>query len=267
MEKDFLQTATDKLAGLIVESKRLVVFTGAGISTESGIPDFRGPDGLWSKYDPDEFTYQKFIKDREVRKKYWQMVTGVFSLDNAQPNMAHYAIAELEKLGKLDCIVTQNVDDLHQKAGNSRNKVLELHGNVQWTRCLSCGQRYPIAEIRRWLDQGVEVPECQSCKGIIKTEGISFGEPLPQDVLQEAMRRSSACDIFIVIGSTLLVTPAAYMPQYALQSKAKLGIINLGSTPLDRQAHLLIPGKAGEVMPLVITKVKDKLGEKSGVSE
>jgi len=259
MERDYLEAATDKLVELIGKSKRVVVFTGAGISTESGIPDFRGPDGLWSKYDPDEFTYQKFIRDREVRKKYWQMLTGTFRLDNAQPNAAHYAIAELEKLGRLDCVITQNVDDLHQKAGNSRNKVFELHGNVQWTRCLSCGQRYPMAEIRRWLGQGVEVPECQSCKGIIKTEGISFGEPLPQDVLQEAMRRSTACDLFIVIGSTLLVTPAAYMPQYALQSGAKLVIINLGSTPLDSQSHLLIPGKAGEVMSLVITKVKARL--------
>ena len=247
----------EDLAGLIIGSKQLVVFTGAGISTESGLPDFRGPSGIWTKFDPDDFTYQKYLKNPETRKKLWQLHRNPeFHWGNVEPNSAHYAVAELERIGKLDCIITQNVDGLHQKAGNSEDKVIQLHGNMQWAKCLSCGKRYRLEDVVEWL----EVPECPDCRGILKSEGVFFGEPMPVWETAEAQRRSSTCDLCIVIGSSLTVYPAALMPQYALQHGAKLAIINEGTTELDRVAHIRIWDKAGEVMSQVLDKVKNKLG-------
>ena len=178
----------------------------------------------------------------------------------AKPNLAHYAIAELDRWGKLDCVITQNVDNLHQKAGVPGDKVFELHGNMQWTVCLGCGKRYPFGHIKVRLDKGEEIPDCEVCHGILKPDAVFFGEALPQDVLEEATHRSSNCDLFIVIGSTLIIYPAAYMPMYAVDSKAKLVIINLSSTPMDRQANVLIRAKAGETMTKVIKRVKEKTG-------
>jgi NAD-dependent deacetylase len=251
----------DEIADFIIRSKRIVVFTGAGISTESGIPDFRGPDGLWTKFDPEDFTYQRFVSDREARKRLWQMnkVIGI-GWNELQPNLAHYAIAELERIGKLDCIITQNVDGLHQKAGNSEDKVLQLHGNMQWVKCLTCGARHHYLEVIKWLDGGVEIPECVQCGGILKPDAIFFGEAMPVHETMEAEKRSRTCDLCIVIGSSLVVYPAGLMPQYALSSGAKLIIVNEGPTEMDHAAHVLIGGKAGEVMSQVINRVKNKLG-------
>jgi NAD-dependent deacetylase len=251
----------DRLADLIVSSKRVVVFTGAGVSTESGIPDFRSPGGIWEQYDPSEFTYQRFVSNAETRKQHWQFYrSGMLGSENAQPNPAHYAIAELWRMGKLDCVITQNVDNLHQKAGVPEEKVIELHGNMRWVKCLDCGKRNTMDEvIKRVEDEGLEEPRCQECQGILKPEGIFFGESLPERALREATYYSRNCDLFIVIGSTLIVTPAAYMPSYALESGARLVIINLSSTPPDRQANMLIQGKAGEVMSTVVGKVKERL--------
>lgn len=249
-----------ELADLIVESKRVVAFTGAGISTESGIPDFRGPDGLWTKYDPEDFTYQRFVGDREARKRLWGMTKVVgFNWHDMQPNAAHYAVAELERIGKLDCVITQNVDGLHQKAGNSEDKVFQLHGNMQWVKCLSCGVRHRLEEVEKWIASGVEVPDCVQCGGILKPEGVFFGEAMPVFETMEAERRSSACDLCIVIGSTLTVYPAALMPQYALHAGAKVAIVNEGETEMDHVAHIRISGKAGEVMSRVLKRVKKKL--------
>jgi len=251
----------DELADLIVQSQRLVVFTGAGISTESGLPDFRGPDGLWTKLDPDDFTYQKFISDRETRKRIWGMSEALgASWKDFQPNPAHYAVAELEKLGKLDCIITQNVDGLHQKAGNSEDKVIQLHGNMQWVKCLSCGDRHRFEEVEKWVAGGVEVPECVQCGGILKPDAVFFGEAMPVQETMEAERRSRMCDLCIVIGSSLVVYPAALMPQYALSSGAKIAIINEGETGIDHAADIRIWAKAGEVMSQVVQQVKKRLG-------
>jgi len=178
----------------------------------------------------------------------------------AKPNLAHYAIAELDSLGKLDCVITQNVDNLHQKAGVPGDKVFELHGNMQWAVCLNCGRRYPFEHVKARLDEGEEIPDCEACHGILKPDAVFFGESLPREVLEEATHRSSNCDLFIVIGSTLVVYPAAYMPSYAVSSRAKLVIINLGSTPMDQEATLVIRAKAGETMAKVIQRVKEKLG-------
>ena len=259
-----MEEQIDRLADLIVSSKRVVVFTGAGVSTESGIPDFRSPGGIWEKYDPSEFTYQRFVSSAETRKQHWQFYrSGLFGGEDVQPNPAHYAIAELWKMGKLDCLITQNVDNLHQEAGLPEEKVVELHGNMRWIKCLSCGKRTPMAEVvKRVEKENLEEPHCKDCQGILKPEGVFFGELLPEKALREATFYSRNCDLFIVIGSTLIVTPAAYMPSYALESGARLVIINLSSTPLDRQATMLIQGKAGEVMSKVMERVKGKLPRK-----
>lgn len=250
----------EQVAALIVGCRRLVVFTGAGISTESGIPDFRGPEGLWTKIDPEDFTFQRFISDREVRRRLWQMHKALgFPFGDVEPNAAHLAVAELERLGILDCVITQNVDGLHHKAGNSPEKILELHGNMQWVKCLGCGTRLPFAEVRAWVEAGVEVPECRQCGGILKPDAVFFGEAMPFRETSEAERRASACDLCIVIGSTLSVYPAALMPQHAVRNGARLVIINDGPTELDHMAHVRIVGRAGAVMPRMVASVKARL--------
>ena len=262
MAQHDLDTIIDQVTDLILGAKRIVVFTGAGISTESGIPDFRSPGGIWDRYDPDDFTYQRFVSHPEARRKHWQMLGEGGLTTKAEPNPAHYAIAELDKLDKLDCVITQNIDNLHQKAGVPNDRVFELHGNMQWVVCLSCGQRYPFEQIQARLDEGEEVPDCEVCHGILKPDAVFFGESLPVEVLKEATQRSCNCDLFIVIGSTLVVYPAAYMPSYAVTSKAKLVIINLSSTPMDKEAAVLIRAKAGETMTKVLQQVRRKIATK-----
>ena len=254
-----LEELIEETAELIVGSKKLVVFTGAGVSTESGISDFRSPGGIWSKFDPEDFTYQKFLKDPEVRKRRWQIFSMFRMVDLVEPNPAHYAIAELDKLGKLDCVITQNVDGLHQKAGVPEEKVIELHGTTKWVKCLGCGKRYSMSEIAERLDAGVEEPVCDDCGGILKPATISFGEPMPVRETSEAERRSRECDLMIVVGSSLVVYPAAYMPVHAMESGAKLVIINVGPTPMDRVANVLINEKAGQVMANILERVKSRL--------
>lgn len=250
--------AVDEVAALILSSERTVVFTGAGISTESGIPDFRGPKGLWTKYDPEEFTIQRFLSSAEHRKKQWKILAEGGLTRQAKPNPAHYAVAELEKIGKLDCVITQNIDNLHQKAGNSPEKVFELHGNMQRVRCLNCGKLLPMESILKRLE-AEEVPECTACRGILKPDVIFFGESLPRQTLEDATYHARNSDLFIVIGSTLVVYPAAYMPVYALESGAKLVIINLGETSFDSHARVRINSKAGEIMSQVIGKIRGKV--------
>lgn len=259
METENIEEGARKIANMIVAAKRVVVFTGAGISTELGIPDFRGPNGVWTKFNPEDFTFQKFLTNPETRRLSWQRFKDSRMLE-AQPNAAHQAVAELEKSGKLDCVITQNVDNLHQRAGNSEDKVIELHGTVKWVICLNCGKRYPSEEIRRWLERGVEIPLCDSCGGLLKTATISFGQAMPVKETQEAEHRSRSCDFFLTIGSSLVVYPAAFMPIYAVEAGAKLAIINMSPTPLDDHAQVVVCAKAGEVMARVMALVKEKLG-------
>jgi NAD-dependent deacetylase len=246
----------ERLAQLIIESQKVIVFTGAGISTESGIPDFRSPGGIWSRYDPEDFTIQKFLSSPAARKTIWKMSTEGGLLTEAEPNLAHYAIAELYQLGKLDCVITQNIDNLHQKAGVPEDKVFELHGNMGWVVCLSCRRRFPMPEVLQKIKEGIEVPDCPDCQGILKPDAVFFGEALPQETLQEAIRRVQNCDLFIVIGSTLVIYPAAYIPTYAGEAGATLAIVNLTPTPFDHYAEVVIRGKAGEIMSRVMEKVR-----------
>jgi NAD-dependent deacetylase len=246
-----------RLAEWILSSKRTVVFTGAGMSTESGIPDFRSPGGIWSRYDPEDFTFQRFLSSEEARRRYWEMSTGFYQeLKRARPNPGHVAIAELERKGKLDCVVTQNIDGLHQAAGNAPERVIELHGTALAVGCLSCGVRYDRDAVQERIARGEQVPRCDACQGLLKPATISFGQQMPERETAEAFRRAEQCDLFIVVGSSLVVQPAASLPMAAKRGGATLVIINRDPTPLDRLADLVICGSAGEVLPLTMERVK-----------
>lgn len=250
----------DAISSLIIQSKRVVVFTGAGHSTESGIPDFRSPGGIWDRFDPDEFTYQKFLSSEENRAKSWELYKMFWAaIAPAKPNTSHYAIAELNSLGRLDCVITQNVDNLHQKSGIPEEKVIELHGTFNWVICLDCARRYPSEGIWSRIEAGEKVPRCDACGGILKTATISFGQPMPERETREAQLRSANCDLFLVAGSSLVVYPAAQMPLIAKDNGAKLVIVNLTPTPHDRYADIVIHEKTGQVLPPVVEKVKAKL--------
>jgi NAD-dependent deacetylase len=259
MNESDIETLTGRVADLILESERLLVFTGAGISTESGIPDFRSPGGIWDRFDPDDFTIDKFINDTEARRKQWRIFGEGMLSENAEPNAAHVAIAELHGLGKLDCVVTQNIDNLHQKAGVPDEKVFELHGNMRWAICLKCRKRHSFGEIKARLEFGEEIPVCRDCGGILKPDIVMFGEQLPLNVLEEASRRAIASDLCLVIGSTLIVYPAALIPEYAVQTGSRLVIINLSETPMDSKAEVIINARAGETMASVMRHYKEKI--------
>jgi NAD-dependent deacetylase len=247
----------ERISQWIISSKRIVVFAGAGLSTESGIPDFRSPGGVWDRYDPEDFSFQNFLSSEASREKYWQMATEMYGpMKKAQPNLAHLAIAEMEGLGKLDCVITQNIDGLHFKAGNSEDKVIQLHGTAMYVSCLTCGKRYDRDEIQERLRKGLKAPYCDDCRGPLKPATISFGQSMPEKETQEAYHRSSLSDLFVVIGSSLVVQPAASMPLVAKRNGAKLVIINRDPTSYDDMADLVIHGQAGPIMNNILEEVK-----------
>jgi NAD-dependent protein deacetylase/lipoamidase len=246
----------ERLATLFAGAARPVAFTGAGVSTESGIPDFRSPGGVWSRFDPREFTYQNFVGSHEGRRRYWALGRVTYPIIRAAvPSAAHRALAALHRQGRLDCCITQNIDDLHQRAGLPPEAVIELHGNATRARCLDCGLPCTRDALHARLEEGVEVPECPACGGVVKPHTILFGEGMPRDALQQAERRAAAADLFVVLGSSLIVYPAAYVPRHAKRAGATLVIVNLEPTPLDREADLVIRGRAGEVMTAVLDHV------------
>lgn len=249
----------ESVADMIIESKKVVVFTGAGFSTESGVPDFRSPGGVWDLFDPDELNYQNFLAREDIREKYWRMHKMMWeTIREAKPNTGHYAVAELYKMGKLDCVITQNTDGLHQKAGVPSEAVLELHGTMQWVDCLNCGKRYPRGQVHDKLVAGEKVPRCESCKGLLKPATIAFGQSMPVRETEEAGERSSNCDLFLSAGSSLVVYPAAHMPLLAKHSGARLVIINLTETPHDQHADAVIAEKTGQAMSRIVARVKEK---------
>lgn len=238
---------------MIRAAPKILVFTGAGLSTESGIPDFRSPGGVWDKYDPSEFYFQRIVSDEKAREKYWVMSTEFYEiLKDALPNRAHLAIKALEDTGKLLVIVTQNIDHLHHKAGNSPEKIIEIHGTAFSVSCLSCGKEYGRDEIQARLNAGAKIPYCDDCSGILKPDTISFGQAMPEDKMARAFRHAQECDLCIVLGSSLVVYPAASIPVQAHQSGAKLIIINLDETPLDPQADLVIHESVSEVLGAMV---------------
>ncbi len=251
----------EAVSDIIVESEKIVVFTGAGISTESGIPDFRSPGGIWDRYDPSELTYQKFLSSQASRETYWERQKLLWPIiAAAEPNAGHLAIAGLYKMGKLDCIITQDGDSLHQRSGVPDEKVIELHGT--WTRalCLDCGRKYPSAEVQVRLEAGEKVPTCEACGGIMKPDVIQFGQSLPEEEIREAQGRAAECDLLLACGSSMVVYPAAEMPLIAKNNGARLVIINLMPTPHDRYADIVINEKIGEVLPRIIEMTKSKSG-------
>jgi len=246
----------DAVAELIRGASRVVALTGAGISTESGIPDFRGPQGVWTK-DPEaekRATIQYYMANRDARVASWKNRRNSPLLD-AQPNSGHLALAELEHKGKLETLVTQNVDSLHLKAGNSLDRIIEIHGTVRDFTCMGCGERGPIERVFARVDGGEEDPPCRTCGGILKSATISFGQSLVAEDLQRAQIASAACDVFLAIGTSLVVYPVAYLPRYALEAGAKLVILTAEETPYDRFAEVILRGQIGEVLPRIVAKV------------
>ena len=246
----------EQVAGWIRGAFRVVVLTGAGISTESGIPDFRGPQGVWTKNPEAErnATLQHYLANREARVRGWQNRLSS-SLGEAQPNAGHLALTELERKGMLDTLVTQNVDGLHLKAGTSRERLIEIHGTVRDSMCMRCGDRAPIERVLERVRGGEEDPACRACGGILKSATISFGQDLVREDLQRAQTAAMSCDLFLAVGTTLTVYPVASLPQMALQQGAKLVIINAGETPFDAYASAVIGQQIGEVLPRIVAAV------------
>lgn len=234
------------LSRFLAESRQAVVFTGAGISTESGIPDFRSPGGVWSKMKP--IYFQEFVGSRDVRREAWRRVfTGAAGWTGAKPNAGHFAVTKLVNLGKADTVVTQNVDNLHQDSGTPATQVIEVHGNATYAKCLDCAERYELAALRPRWEAGEDIV-CESCGGLIKTATISFGQPMPEAEMRRATASALTCDLFLVLGSSLVVYPAAGLPILAKRAGAKLVIVNREPTEQDDIADLVVRASIGPVL-------------------
>ncbi len=237
-------------------SQSTVVLTGAGISTESGIPDFRGPQGVWTR-DPEaekRANIQHYMANRDARVASWKGRRNS-PLQNAQPNAGHLALADLERKGKLHTLITQNVDGLHLKAGSSLTRLIEIHGTVRDFVCMGCGERGAIERVLARVEAGEEDPPCRTCGGILKSATISFGQNLVYEDLERAQEVSANCDVFFAIGTTLTVTPVAYFPQHALRNGARLIIMNADETPYDKAADVILRGQIGDVLPKLVALV------------
>ena len=241
----------DRLAGFIAEAQRVVVFTGAGISTESGVPDFRSPGGVWSRMKP--IYFNEFVSSEAIRREAWNRVfSGAMGWTGAKPNAGHFAIARLVAQGKVASVITQNVDNLHQASGIPDERVIELHGNASYATCLDCGERHELAELKGpFLESGAP-PRCRTCGDMVKTATISFGQPMPLEPMQRARAETVQCDLFLVLGSSLVVQPAAGFPATAKRNGARLVIINREPTPLDAQADLVLHDEIGPTLTDVV---------------
>ena len=241
----------EQLRSMIKESKQGVVFTGAGISTESGIPDFRSPGGIWTKYQP--INFNDFMASEEMRRESWRRKFASDAvMKKAKPNKGHLAVGKLVQQEKVSSVITQNIDGLHQLSGVPDEKVIELHGNATYAHCLDCGNRYELEEIKKIFEKDETLPICDQCNGIIKTATISFGQAMPVAEMQAAERETLACDLFIAIGSSLVVYPAAGFPELAKRNNARLIIINRDPTPLDGIADLVLHAEIGQTLSAVV---------------
>jgi NAD-dependent deacetylase len=239
----------EKAAQFIKTSNKVVAFTGAGVSQESGIPTYRGQDGLWKKYDPLRYADIKYFLQNP--SYYWSFFRDIRypALSNSKPNPAHLAIADLEKNGKLEAVITQNIDGLHQEAGNL--DVIELHGNTRVIGCLDCEKDISIDAAYERLQKELP-PSCAKCGGMLKPRVVFFGEPLPEDAMRRAAQAVLGCDLLLVVGSTLEVYPAASLPVTAKRAGAKIIIVNVGATAMDELADVRIDAKAGEALPEIV---------------
>jgi NAD-dependent deacetylase len=243
------QTVIEELKTMLAASKRTVVFTGAGVSTESGIPDFRSPGGIWTKYQPIDF--REFISSEDARRETWRRKIAVDeAVSRAEPNRGHRAIAQLVAQGKVSSVITQNIDGLHQRSGISDERVIELHGNGTYAACLECANRYELAEVFAAFKVNEEPPLCD-CGGFIKSATISFGQPMPFEPMRRAQAESKSCDLFLAIGSSLVVYPAASFPAVAKQNGSRLVILNREPTDLDYLADLVLNLEIGPTLGAV----------------
>lgn len=248
----------ERACEILAGAQKILVFTGAGGSTESGIPDFRGPDGLWSRVDPDEFTIGRFLADPEIRKRGWQMhLDGELwgSEAEVRPNAAHISIAELWRAGKLSGVVTQNIDGLHQEAGIPANQVAELHGNIRRVHCVECDANWETKEVLAWVESGQDDPKCPQCGGIVKTTTVMFGEPLPMHEWSAALVMAASAEAVLVVGSTLSVFPAADIALSLARRGIPMVIVNLGPTDHDHLARVKLDGKAGDLLPRIAGEI------------
>jgi len=257
------QNAIAKIGQLLAESGRAIAFTGAGISTESGIADFRSPGGVWSRYQP--VLFRDFLASEDARRQYWKMKKeGYTEFKKAKPNAGHRALARLESAGMLAAVITQNIDGLHQEAGSRR--VLELHGTNRYCLCLTCNARFSPDDIQQRLESGVEVPRCDHCKGLLKSATISFGQSLPADILTEAFDLSMSTDLVLALGSSLVVEPAASIPLQARNNGARLVIVNNAETALDGLADVVVHQSIGETLARVVKHLGYELEIETAVS-
>jgi NAD-dependent deacetylase len=242
-----IEKARTALGELVDQSARMVAFTGAGISTECGVPDFRSKDSPWLRHKPIDFGL--FMSDPLMRREAWRRK---FALDdvcaNTQPGRGHYALAKLVASGKAAAIITQNIDNLHQASGVPVDRIIELHGNGSYASCLSCGARYELGPIRRDFEATNAAPTCGRCGGPVKAATISFGQPMPQAALERAYEATIRCDLFLAIGSSLIVYPAASFPLLARERNAQLVILNREETALDDDADLVLRGDIGDIL-------------------
>jgi NAD-dependent deacetylase len=239
------------LANLLRESRRAVIFTGAGMSTESGIPDFRSPGGIWTRMQP--IAFQDYISDPQARRTSWQRRLEMEETwKTVQPNQGHRAVAELIAVGKASHVITQNIDALHQASGVPAEQVIELHGNTRQAKCLDCGAAAKIADILAHFEAHGDAPDCTLCGGLVKTATISFGQPMPEGEMARAEAATKACDLMMVLGSSLQVYPAAGFPLLAKRQGAPLVILNREETPMDSYADLVINAEIGPTLGSVI---------------
>ena len=236
-----------ELARRIRAARRAVIFTGAGISTESGIPDFRSPGGIWTRMAP--IYFDDFLASEEARRETWRRRFAMEEIFAAAiPNRGHRAVDALVRRGKVGSVITQNIDGLHQASGVPADQVIELHGNTTYATCLDCGERYEIADLRQTFERDGAVPPCEQCFGHVKTATVSFGQSMPPLAMQRAEEATLAADLFIVLGSSLVVYPAAGFPEVAKRAGATLAIVNREPTPLDDIADLVIHDSIGDTM-------------------
>ena len=236
---------------LVAGASRIVGFTGAGISTESGVPDFRSPDGVWARNRTVDF--QEFVSSEAGRVEYWRQKAAAWpAMRAAQPNAGHYAFVELHRQGRLAALVTQNIERLHQRSGLPAASVLELHGTTTEAVCLTCGDRITSDEACRRIEAGEKAPRCRACGGLLKPATISFGQAMPLDVMARAQAAAETCDLLLAVGSSLVVEPAASIPRAAKAAGARLVIVNREPTPLDGIADGVARGEIGEVLPALV---------------
>ncbi|MFO1351742.1 MAG: Sir2 family NAD-dependent protein deacetylase [Gammaproteobacteria bacterium] len=253
-----LDAALAPIRPWIAQAERITVLTGAGISTESGIPDFRGPQGTWTK-DPEAeklSTLQYYLSDPDIRKRAWRarLASPAWS---AQPNAGHLALLELERRGKLHTLITQNIDGLHLTAGHAPQRVVEIHGTIREVVCMACGERGPMAKALARVNAGEDDPPCLSCGGILKSATISFGQNLVATDLARAEQAARECDLLLAIGTTLSVYPVAGLVPIAKQAGARLMIVNGGPTEMDDIADALLRGPIGELLPALLAAPLD----------